>query len=135
MLIHAIFYGIAIIVSKVRSLVPTFKFVIIRCGLKKFKLRQAFPLLSIILLKWENMTLQHFNKLSQHKKHRNLLVNGVWLADRQTEEATVLLFQLDSFYVEIFFSKQDDDITQSNCFDSVDYLDPYLEDIDLSCIV
>jgi len=50
-----------------------------------------------------NMTLQHFNTLSQHKKHRKLLVNGVWLADRETEDSTVLLFQLDAFYVEIFF--------------------------------
>ena len=82
-----------------------------------------------------NMTLQHFNALSQHKKHRKLLVNGVWLADRETEDSTVLLFQLDAFYVEIFFSKQGDEITQSNCFDCLDYLDPYLEDIDLSCLV
>jgi len=54
-----------------------------------------------------NMTLQHFNTLSQHKKHRKLLVNGVWLADRETEDSTVLLFQLDAFYVKIFFFKQD----------------------------
>jgi hypothetical protein len=96
---------------------------------------RALPLLLIIFHNPENMTLQHFNKLSQHKKHRNLLVNGVWLADRQTEESTILLFQMDSFYVEICFSKDGDEITQSNCFDSVDFLDPYLEEIDLSCIV
>jgi hypothetical protein len=81
------------------------------------------------------MTLQHFNTLSQHKQHRNLLVNGVWLADRQTQESTVLLFQLDSFYVEIYFSKPGDEIIQSISFDSVDFLDPYLEDIDLPCMV
>ncbi|HEY0579653.1 MAG TPA: hypothetical protein VGC75_03000 [Candidatus Nitrosocosmicus sp.] len=81
------------------------------------------------------MTLRHFNTLSQHKQHRKLLVNGVWLADRQTQESTVLLFQLDSFYVEIYFSKPGDEIIQSISFDSVDLLDPYLEDIDLSCMV
>ena len=81
------------------------------------------------------MTLQHFNTLSQHKLHRKLLLNGVWLADRQTQESTILLFQLDSFYVEVYFTKQGNEIIESNCFYSVDLLNPYLEDIDLSCIV
>ena len=81
------------------------------------------------------MTLQHFNTLSKHKQHRKLLVKGVWLADRHTEDTTVLLFQLDTFYVEIFFTKQGDEIVHSNSFESTDELDPYLEDIDLSCVV
>ena len=77
------------------------------------------------------MTLQHFNTLSQHKQHRKLLTNGVWLADRHTEDATVLLFQLDTFYVEVFFTKQGDEIVQSNSFDTTDELDPYLDEIEL----
>ena len=81
------------------------------------------------------MTLQHFNTLSEHKQHRKLLVNGTWLAERHTEDSNVLLFQLDTFYVEVYFTKQGDEIVHSHSFETTDELDPYLQDIDLSCVV
>ena len=41
----------------------------------------------------------------------------------------------NTFYVEIYFTKQGDEIVHYNSFESTDELDPYLEDIDLSCVV
>jgi hypothetical protein len=72
------------------------------------------------------MTLQHFNSLNQNIQYRNLLLNGVCLTDRFIEDTCVLLFQLDHFYVEVFFDKHSDEILKSRSFESTDDLQPYL---------
>lgn len=81
------------------------------------------------------MTLQHFNTLSQHIQHRNLLLNGVCLADRHTEDACALLFQLHNFYVEIFFTREGDEILHSRCFEDTEELTPYLDTVDVSGVI
>jgi hypothetical protein len=81
------------------------------------------------------MTHQHFKSLSKKKKYRNLLLNGVCLASRDTEENCILLFQLGDFYVEIYFDKNCDEIIHSRSFKEIDELNPYLERIDISNII
>jgi hypothetical protein len=78
------------------------------------------------------MTLQHFNSLNEHIQYRNLLLNGVCLTDRYIDDICVLLFQLDKFYVEVFFDKHSDEILKSRSFESTDELQPYLERINMS---
>ena len=73
------------------------------------------------------MTIQSFTALSQDIQHRNLLLNGEFLADRSTEEAQILLFQLDRFYVEVYFSPYDDEVAYTHSFEGADGLAPYLE--------
>jgi hypothetical protein len=81
------------------------------------------------------MKHQHFKVLSQDKKYRNLLLNGVCLASRDTEEHCVLLFQLSDFYVEIYFDKNCDEIMHCKSFQDTDELTPYIEHIDISHLV
>lgn len=78
------------------------------------------------------MTLQHFNSLNQHIQYRNLLLNGVCLTDRHMEDTCVLLFQLDQFYIEVFFDKHSDEILKSRSFENTEELLPYLGRIQIS---
>ena len=81
------------------------------------------------------MTLQHFKALTQNKQSKKLLTEGVCVADRKTDEVQALLFQIDSFYVEVFFNGDGDEVLFSRSFEDVEDLEPYLQDIDLSRII
>ena len=78
------------------------------------------------------MTIRHFNTLCQHKHLRNILLDGVFLADRQEAEKTALLFQVNSHYVEVFFNHEGNEVLDSRSFENVDDLDPYLAAVNLS---
>jgi hypothetical protein len=90
--------------------------------------------LTAFQLKLTAMTLHHFKALTQDKQYRNLLLNGVCLASRDTEENCILLFQLDNFYVEVYFDKNCDEIIYSRSFQDTDELYPYIDHIDISHI-
>lgn len=81
------------------------------------------------------MTLQQFSLLNEHEQFRNLLVRGVCIAERKTDEHLVLLFQLDRFYVEIYFGAHCDEITDVKLFDDLEELSPYLESVDISKVI
>lgn len=78
------------------------------------------------------MTLQNFRALTQNKQNKKLLSEGVCIADRKTDEVQALLFQIEGFYVEVFFNGQGDEVLYSRSFDEVEELEPYLQNIDLS---
>lgn len=73
------------------------------------------------------MTLQHFNTLTPHKQHEKLLSKGVYITDRTTEDYQALLFELNGFYVEVGFARQEDDVVHVKGFNSADELRPYLK--------
>jgi hypothetical protein len=78
------------------------------------------------------MTLSYFQKLSQSGQCRELLVQGVCIGERRYGEAPVLLFQVEGFYVEVFFDPFTDEVVLSRCFENTDELQPYLNAIDIS---
>jgi hypothetical protein len=78
------------------------------------------------------MTLQHFRALTQNKQNKKLLTEGVCIADRKTDEVQALLFQIEGFYVEVFFNGEGDEVLFSRSFEGVEDLEPYLEGIDLT---
>jgi hypothetical protein len=80
------------------------------------------------------MTLQQFNTISQHREHRNLLLNGAFIGNRITEECNILLFQVHNQYVELFLNMETNQVLHARNFDSTDELTPYLNQIDLSGI-
>jgi hypothetical protein len=77
------------------------------------------------------MNLQQFKTLSEEKQHRNLLLYGICVADKKTGNTHTLLFQLHSFYVEVFFNEDGDEVVDTRSFEDMDELEPYLEQIDL----
>ena len=78
------------------------------------------------------MTLQHFNALNQEKQRWWVLERGVYLCNRKTRDFTVFLFQLDGFYIEIYFYNADDTVFLIKSFDDMDSLEPYLTQINLT---
>ena len=78
------------------------------------------------------MTKQQFDILREDKQHKYLLMKGECIGSRETEDNCILLFQLDNFYVEVFFDKYCDDIIYSRTFENTDELQPYLEHINVS---
>jgi hypothetical protein len=81
------------------------------------------------------MTLQRFNALNQQHQQKKLLSRGVYIADRITEDYQALLFELNGFFVEVTYNKQEDEIMNVSSFEDTDELAPYLNDIKLSYIV
>jgi hypothetical protein len=51
------------------------------------------------------MKLCDFQLLSRHEKIDILYEQGVYLGKRKEGASSVLLYQLDSFYIEVFYKK------------------------------
>ena len=56
---------------------------------------------------------------------------GVFLADREDGAFTILLYQIDSFYVEVFYDKEKNELKRFRSFLTLRLLDPYLDQIDI----
>lgn len=78
------------------------------------------------------MTLKYFKRLSEGKQYRRLLLKGICVGERTTEDLQLLLFQIDMFYVEVAFHKETDEVLSCRSFACGDELQPYLDQIDLS---
>jgi len=79
------------------------------------------------------MTLREFQLTDENKQAQKLL-NAVCVAGRDEGEQKVLLYQLDSFYVEVYYHPRQNLITNYRGFDDIEELDPYLENMSLAGI-
>ena len=80
------------------------------------------------------MTLSQFNALDEMEQAL-VVCKGVHIAHRQDDEYRILLYSIDSFYVEVFHNKKHSMITKFRSFSSTDLLMPYLEGIDITGLV
>ncbi len=78
------------------------------------------------------MHLKEFKYENKQKKKQLLFEHGVYIASRPDEGFTVLLFQIDAFYVEVYFDREEEEIGYIRAFTSLDFLAPYLKNIDIS---
>lgn len=81
------------------------------------------------------MTIGEFNRLSEDKQRTTILYDGVLQATRTTKNYVVALFQLEAFYVEIWRFENKSDKGLIIAFESMDLLDPYLSDINITMLV
>lgn len=77
------------------------------------------------------MTLYGFNQMDEMEQ-MEAIWDGVFLDDREDNEHEILLYQVDSFYVEVYYHKEFNAIRKFRAFSSIDQLDPYLDKIDLT---
>lgn len=82
-----------------------------------------------------SMTLDEFKLLNETSQARTLLEKGTFLADRLYKNFSILLYQLDNFYVEVYHNLRFDIMQGMRCFEDDDALQPYLETIDISGLV
>lgn len=78
------------------------------------------------------MLLHQYNRLTESAQYRHLILNGTCIAERSTGDEDCLLFQVQDFYVEVFFLRYTDHITGLQCFRDTNALAPYLEDISVT---
>lgn len=76
-----------------------------------------------------------FQLLSEKEKADLLYREGVYIGKRKEGPLTVLLYQADSFYVEVFYHKYRRFIVRMRCSESTSILDPYLEQIEIGILV
>ncbi len=77
------------------------------------------------------MTLYQFNDLDEMEQ-AEAVWDAVFVADREDEEHKILLYQIDSFYVEVYYHSEYNVIRRFRSFSSTDQLQPYLDKIKLN---
>jgi len=82
-----------------------------------------------------DMTLLEFQSLSQDEQVTILYCQGIYIGKKKNKKYTKLLYQLESFYVEVFYSSYRRIIHKIIVSNSTTILDPYLEQIKLEYFV
>lgn len=81
------------------------------------------------------MTTQEFSQIDRAQQRRCLLEAGAYIGHRKQAGWSVLLYQLESFYVEVFFAMTTLEIDRIEAFDDLDRLEPYLERISICALL
>jgi hypothetical protein len=53
------------------------------------------------------------------------------IGERRDKEHTILLYQVDSFYVEVFYHRKNNVISRTRSFSNPDQLEPYMVHINI----
>lgn len=78
------------------------------------------------------MELKDFKYHCKEKKVELLFSNGVYLASRKLGKDTLFLFQVNNFYVEVYFYEDCEGPGYMKAFTDSSFLDPYLDKIDIN---
>jgi hypothetical protein len=81
------------------------------------------------------ITLLQFKRLTVEKQVDVLLTEGCLIARRTNRTHLVMLYQIDAFYVEIYYDRKLDLFTDLKSFLNTRLLEPYLCMIPLDDIV
>ncbi|HEU0111436.1 MAG TPA: hypothetical protein VFQ73_11190 [Flavisolibacter sp.] len=81
------------------------------------------------------MTLQQFRSCSNYVQQQLLRHQAVFLSERRSMDWNILLFQLESFYVEVYYERKTQKVELIKSFDDMDQLDPYLRKIDVLALM
>ena len=80
------------------------------------------------------MTLLQFCSLSGDLQRQVVQQRGVFLFGRTGIGITAKLYQVEGFYVEIFFDHQRSGVSSMVPFDDANNLEPYLRQVDIMAI-
>ena len=80
------------------------------------------------------MIIQHFNTLSKQDQQNKLLTDGIFLAEREDGPFRIMLYKLESFYVEVYTNKQNSCLNRYKSFATTELLDPYLTGIKIDML-
>ena len=78
------------------------------------------------------MTLHQFRSLPKDMQAQLAKQKGSYLFGRTTRHAFVKLYQVDNFYVELYFDKKMSFVAIVNSFEDTERLAPYLQFLDVS---
>lgn len=80
------------------------------------------------------MTLLYFKNLTKNQKRTTVLRHGAFLSEKSYGLFRTMLYQLDGFYVEVYFTRFSKEALWFRSFDSTKNLQPYLQQIDISSL-
>ncbi len=72
-----------------------------------------------------------FESLSEGEQIEVLYYDGVFIGKTNKLSRPCLLFQIDTFYVEVVYEEYRKNIKQINIFDKMELVDPYLKGISI----
>lgn len=81
------------------------------------------------------MTMSEFRLLSEPDKIAIIYEDGVYIGKRKEAGISILIYQLDKFYVEVYYRVYRKNIWKLRCSSSTTILDPYLEQIEVEAFV
>jgi hypothetical protein len=81
------------------------------------------------------MTLVDFIILPIEQQIDLLYNHGVYVGKIKLNDITVLLYQMDAFYIQISYSRYRVSIDTIQCFETTEVLEPYLEQIQFEYFV
>jgi hypothetical protein len=81
------------------------------------------------------MTFNQYKSLTPYKQYELLVHSGVIVANRISTVYKFILYQIDSFYVEVKSDLFESRVEAIKCFFDTKELDPYLGDISLQDLV
>ena len=81
------------------------------------------------------MTMYMFNCLDEGRQIELLWSSGVLIGSRQEGFHKILLYQIDSFYVEVFYQYFQGKMVKIKSFSETDKLDPYLKSINITSLL
>lgn len=77
------------------------------------------------------MTLYQFKFLDEAEQQETLWEMGVHIAERDEGEWRLILYQIEAFYVEVWYHREDNYILKFRSFLSTEQLEPYLSKVDI----
>ena len=80
------------------------------------------------------MTHKEYKALRQDEQTSFLCKAGVSIAERKVGPYLIVLFQVDGFYVEVFYDKSSYQMIKLMSFYNTTLLEPYLSDIDITSL-
>ncbi len=80
------------------------------------------------------MTLYHYNDLDEAEQPEAIWEHGVMIGDRNEGEYKIILYQLFSFYVELYYHIEHNVLKRLRSFSSTECLDAYINQFDLKDI-
>ena len=81
------------------------------------------------------MTSYQFNVLTENEKTAIVWSKGDFVIERKENNFSILLYQVQSFYVEVFYSGNENKISKLRSFSSIEQLESYLGKIDISGLI
>ena len=77
------------------------------------------------------MNLYDFNILDETDKYKELLIHGVRIGELLNVDYKIMLYQINSFYIELYYHRIDKKLIKLIAFSSIENLSDYLNQIDL----
>ena len=75
--------------------------------------------------------LYEYNLLTNDEKSQMIWDHGTFLTNKADDFKAVSLYSLSGFYVEVWYDRKNNKITNIRSFNSVKQLSPYLDDMDV----